>query len=52
MVITNVDQPRCRDCREIMGDASGSYVYCSWLNCRVWGASMQCEHAKEINEAF
>lgn len=52
MAVTIIDVPRCRDCREVCGEIFRGYVYCAYLNRDVWGASMQCDHGKLLNEVF
>lgn len=52
MDVKVVEQPRCRDCKEVTGDGWQGYVYCCYLHCDVWGASIQCEHGKLLNEVF
>ena len=52
MVASVVDAPRCRDCKEMMGDAREQYVYCAWLNCRVYGNSMMCKHGLDLHDSF
>lgn len=52
MVGNEVDAPRCRDCKEVTGDAIGQYVYCPWLNCRVYGNSMMCKHGLDLHDSF
>lgn len=52
MVAKLIDAPRCRDCKEVIGDSLGSYVFCPWLNCTVYGGSLMCKHGKDLFEAF
>ncbi len=52
MDVTIIEQARCRDCKEVCGNIWNGYVYCTWLNCNVWGASEQCDHGKLLNEVF
>ena len=52
MVARLIDAPRCRDCKEVMGEPIGQYVYCSWLNCTVYGGSLMCNHGQDLHETF
>lgn len=52
MDVKVIEQPRCRDCKEAVDNGTPDYVYCCHLNSVVWGASIQCEHGKLLNEVF
>lgn len=52
MAVIVIEQPKCRDCKECVGQIWQGYVYCAWLHCDVWAASIQCEHGKLLNEVF
>ena len=52
MVANQIDAPRCRDCKEVMGEPIGQYLYCPWLNCRVYGNSMMCKHGLDLHDSF
>lgn len=52
MDVKVIEQPRCRDCKEATENGCLGYVYCYHLNSVVWGASIQCEHGKLLNEVF
>lgn len=52
MVVSKLENPKCRDCQHANDSPFESYVYCSWLNCRVWGASEMCDHGKDLLEIW
>lgn len=52
MVNDFMECPRCRQCPEIAGERDGAFVFCVFLNNRVWGDSIMCPHGEFLHDCF
>ena len=52
MVEKKDEEPRCGQCKEVMGCVWCNFVYCRWLGHDVYVDSLMCDHGKDLLEMF
>lgn len=52
MVNVAMEEPRCGQCPEVVGERWQGYCFCAFLNQDVWANSVMCPHGKFLAECF
>lgn len=51
-MVENETNQTCASCDESVGQIYNGMIYCCWLHCEVFAASLQCPHGALLRELF